>query len=378
MKGMVNCASAVFAAAVGSAALAGAVCPEWAEKEIETAARRYEAWKGQDETVAFVYVTDVHSYVDGRSDPPNYKDPKMHIPLAVRCADRVGAAFLADLGDEDLEWASRRGVAALDRRIGDIAALYSGCFAKRPVLFCVGNHEHCWGVPPVKGKIPVTNRAFGEAFNALSVRAGHKVTLSDDKSWGYYDAPGGKLRAFFLNSSDSDYYGFSTEQLKFVAKGLMSLPSGWQVVMLVHYCIEETVGALHGCRHCVCRNAPVLIRMAEDFMWRAKGAEGDVSWDFTKVDGLFAGFFCGDSHFSNQGERNFIHYTLSQGYGYCTDTSYGATSGWFDRSQNCFFEIVALKPAKCEARVFRVGFGGEAADRRYKYDRAGIEKCKRW
>lgn len=353
--------------------------PAWAEREISTAVKRFEDWKGKDEVVTFVYMNDVHSYVAGISDPPNYKDPKMHIPLALECADRVNADFFADLGDQDLEWAARHGgVRGLDARIRELTTLFSPGLAKRPILFCVGNHEHCYGVPTVPGKIPVSNEAFGEMSNALSVKAGHKVTLGENKSWGYYDVPGKKLRAFFLNSSDDDYYSFSKAQLEFVAKGLMSLEPGWQALMMVHYCIDETVGSVHGCRHCTCKRAPILIRMVEDFVWRAKGAEEGVSWDFTKSDGLFVGFFCGDAHCSNQGERNFIHYTLSQGYGYSTVVPYGATSFNFSRAENCLFEIVALKPAKAEAHVFRVGIGGAAADRQYTYDRKRIEKCSRW
>lgn len=354
--------------------------PAWADRQIAEAVARYKAWKGADETVAFVMTTDVHSYKDGISDPPDYGDPKMHLPFAVRCADLIGADFAADLGDQDLEWGARHGgVEGLDRRIRDVVRLYGGGLKRRPLLCCVGNHEHCWEAKPVPGRIPVTNRQFGEAFNALSVKAGHKVTLSDDMSWGYYDVPGKKTRVFFLNTSDGNlYYGLSPEQLKFVVEGLSALPSGAQAAVLLHFCISPSVGGTYGCYSCTCKNADVLIRIVEDFVWRAKGEALGVTWDFTQADGLFAGFFCGDAHTSNQGMRNYIPYTLSQGYGYSSRAPYGGTSLSFDRANTCCFEIVAFKLSKSEAHVFRVGAGGAAADRAYRYDRAGIERAKRW
>lgn len=354
--------------------------PAWAEREIETAARRYEAWKGTDETMAFVYTTDVHSYVIGISDPPNYKDPKMHVPLAIRCADRIGADFSADLGDLEIDIEART-PESLKRRIDNIVTLYGPGTKRRPCLFCVGNHDHGWRYRAKGAEMPVSNRRFGEAFNGLSVRAGHRLTLSDDMSWGCYDVPGKKMRVFFLNTSDGEmYYGISPEQLKFVAEGLGSLEPGWQALMLMHFCIHVPMGAAHVAMYTGCRNSKVLIRMVEDFVWRAKGSGEGVSWDFTRADGLFAGFFCGDSHYSGECEQNFIPYTLSQGYGYSGRQAYGGRFVKFDSSENCLFEIAAFKPAKAEAHVFRVGAGGAEQDRAYLYDRTGIEKCggRRW
>ena len=48
------------------------------EGQIADAVGRYLAWKGDDECLAFTVVTDVHSYIGGISEPPNYRDPKMH------------------------------------------------------------------------------------------------------------------------------------------------------------------------------------------------------------------------------------------------------------------------------------------------------------
>ena len=355
--------------------------PDWAEREIGDAVRRYREWKQDDETVSFVMMTDVHSMRRGISDPPDYRDPKMHIPLGFACADRIGADFFANLGDLELDSAAQT-PESLEVCMRELAEIHSRGVRDRPVLFCVGNHDHGWrfwkNYKDVKP--PVSNRRFAEAFTKISVRAGHRLTLSDDGSWGYYDVKDKKMRVFFLNTSDGDrYYGFSEEQLGFVARGLASLETGWQTAVLSHFCLSAQVGLVHTALNEHCPNSQVLIDMVEDFVWRKKGGWKGLSWDFTKSDGLFAGFFAGDSHFSNEGEFNAVHYTLSQGYGFSgpQGVAYGGRFIKFVRDTNCLFEIVAFKPAKAEAHVFRVGVGGAAQDRQYWYDRRNLEKGMR-
>ncbi len=340
--------------------------PAWASAEIEKALARYRAWKGDDMTAAFTFVTDVHSRRAEIAEPVDWKDSKAHIPLAIRTAVLADADFVADLGDHDLDRMSTSRE-TLERRIASTVAIYESC--PLPVLFCQGNHDHGRPLPGEK-EPPVSNARFGETFNTLAGRRGHKLVLSDDKSWGYYDMPAKRTRAIFLNTSDSAYYGYSEKQVQFFADALR-VPKGWAVVALQHYCIVSAIGHWRSWREKEAftgKNAALVQRIAEDMIGRGKGSENGVTWDFTAGEGgSFAGFFCGDSHFDHQIDWQNVHYTISQGYARCSDynLSYGAVCTPFERDRMCLFELVAVKPEKGMVKVFRVGAGGEARDRFY-------------
>jgi len=350
----------------GTGGTASAELPAWATAEIAKTLARYRAWKGDDLTAAFTFVTDIHSRSADIAAPIDWTDGKMHIPLAIRTAVLAEADFVADLGDQDLErmCTSRE---TLERRMASTIALYEPC--PLPVLFCMGNHDHGRPFPGEKER-PVTNARFGETFNTLAGRHGHTLVLSPDKSWGYYDVPAKRLRAIFLNTSDGAYYGYTAAQLQFFANALC-LPKGWTAVALQHYCIVSAIGHWRSWREksAFCgANAAIAQRIAEDMIAHAKGSEKGVSWDFTGLEGTnFAGFFCGDSHFDHQIDWQGVHYTVSQGYSGCPahDFPYGAVSTPFARNRMCLFELVAVKPEKGQVKVFRVGAGGEARDRFY-------------
>ena len=77
--------------------------PDWAKKEIAATLARYNAWKGDDMTVAFPLVTDVHCRPHTLpSDLSNFTDPKMHLFFAQQAGEEANADFIADLGDIDL------------------------------------------------------------------------------------------------------------------------------------------------------------------------------------------------------------------------------------------------------------------------------------
>lgn len=334
--------------------------------QIADALERFNKWKGTDEVVSFTCVTDIHSRKLGINN--NYGDSKMHIPLAQKCALAAGCDFFADLGDQDLEWActSEENLAT---RMQNTVDLYKNF--KIPFLMAMGNHDHGKKIKPTDKACPVSNERFGSAFNTLSARHGHKFTQGDDKSYGFYDVPGKRFRIFVLNSSDQFYYGYSAKQLQWLADNLANLPKGWHTAVLQHYCIFSPIGNWQSWKGDKAGNGDLFIKLLEDFVAHRKGAADGVKWDFTKLDDThFAGFFCGDSHFDNQIEVNYVHYTIMQGYGGCSpfEIAYGARKHTFDRSKTVSFDIVAFKPAKLEARTFRVGAGAGEADRAYIYD----------
>lgn len=361
--------------------------PDWAEREIAAAAARYEGWKGTNETVAFVCITDIHGRKLGLADPNDFSDPRLHIRLASACAERIGAALIADLGDHDFDWVCSTAKDALgrekaiDSRFADLKELYAEALKSRPVLFCMGNHDHHFTKRNGNWTVDVTSARFGEALNALSARAGHAMSFSPCKSWGYHDIPDRKTRVFFLNTHDAGYCGYSAAQLQFVADALASLGPGWQAAAVQHYCIYQPIGNWMSWKADGCGNGKAMIRLLEDFVHRRKGEGGGAKWDFTSVkDAFFAGLFCGDSHFDNQIEVNYVHYTVFQGYGGCpkSEQAYGSVITPFDRSRMMLFDIVAFKPATREARTFRVGAGGAARDRAYRYDRLKIDTVATW
>lgn len=372
-KGLSRCGRREFL--VGMAAvpvLAGAApasansFPEWANKRIESALKRFRAWKGKDETVVFPMITDVHSWRTDISDPPDYKDGKMHIPLMMAAAEMAKADFIVDLGDQDFDGASKS-AEMLQGRMEATVKLYGS--AKVPVLFCLGNHDHGRPLPGSKER-PVSNERFGKMFNGMAVAKGHSLKLSPCASWGYYDIPSKRTRAIFLNSSDGSYYGYTREQLQFFADALR-VEEKWTVLVFQHYCIVTSIGHWRTYRPAEefsGKHADIAIRMAEDFCARKKGSLGGVEWDFSSMkDTRFGGFFFGDSHFDNQLDHQHVHYTISQGFGYCFphEMAYGGVRTPFSRTENTLFELAALKPEKGEVRLFRVGAGDAMRDRGY-------------
>lgn len=357
--------------------------PDWAAAEIESAAKRYEAWKGTDETVAVVVITDCHSNALYTSDPVGYKDAKMHMPFALACADRIGADATVNLGDLYLESPNAKiGAQCLET----VRRLHEGRYAPRPLLFCVGNHDTLGPAGASEPHGHERNCRFGEALNRPNAAVGHDIRLSACGSWGFCDFKAKKFRLFFLNSSDTFYFGFSDEQLQFLCDGLASLGKGWQTAVVLHHCVVAPIGSWTSWKGDACRNRYEMMKILGDFVFRRKGsaAEGKITWDFTKLDETsFAGYFCGDSHFDNQIDLDFVHYTIFQGYGFCPEKEriYGSVYTPFDKEKMINFDIVAMKPTKREVRLFRVGAGGVARDRGYSYatypqDR--MDRIRRW
>ena len=346
--------------------------PAWAKREIATTLARYWAWKGEDETVAFPIVTDVHSKTTDLPKDFSFGDSKMHVFLAQHAADEGDADFLADLGDIDLDlgvpidkkWPPTFRFCTPEemmRRVETQKRLYRDW--PRPTLFAVGNHDHS------KGRF--SSAAFGEAFNrGITAAHGHKVTLGEDGSYGYYDVPTKKTRAIFLNSSDEGYYGYSLKQLAFLARALETVPAGGTALVMQHFCIKTEIGYWKTFRTTSAKRQEVAIGMFEDFVAHRSGEAEGVKWNFTGLkDTAFAGCFFGDSHFDNYVKANGVDYSISQGYGGVSpkEIENGGVYTPFSRAKQMLVDFVAVKPAKREVKIFRIGAGGAARDRGYAY-----------
>ena len=345
--------------------------PAWAKREICLGLARYWAWKGEDETVAFPIVTDVHSRTGALPKDLSFADSKMHIFLAQHAAEEGMADFLADLGDIDLDMGSfKNGKRAafcekeqMEARLDAQVRIYEDCPC--PVFFCVGNHDHSGG--------RYASAQFGARFNVGITQArGHALALGPDGSYGFYDIPAKKTRAIFLNSSDEGYYGYSVAQLAFFARSLATLPEGWTAFLLQHFCIQTVIGRWTSYPDTKAKRQEKVIAVMEDFVARRKGSADGVAWDFSgRKDARFAGCFFGDSHFDNYLRANGVDYSISQGYGTVQPKELTivptAVYTRFPRASQMLVDYVGIKPAKREVRIFRLGAGGPARDRGYVY-----------
>ena len=348
--------------------------PDWAKNEIATALARYKAWKGDDMTVAFPIITDVHSRLYDFPENFSFSDSKMHTLLAQTAAEEANADFVADVGDIDLDigvpitkdWPPKfRNCTPTElmHRVAVQQALYAEC--KLPVLFAVGNHDHSAG--------RFSSAEFGSAFNvAVNNDKGFKLNLCSTGDYGYYDIPVKKTRAIFLNTSDDGYYGYSIAQLNYFVNALATIPAGWTAVVVQHFCIQISIGHWVSFPDTKAKRQEIAIKIMEDFVAAKSGEAEGIKWNFA-IDGKrwFAGCLCGDSHFDNYLKSNGVDYTISQGYGGIRDADMipGAyKTAPFARDKQMLVDFVAIKPAKHEVKFFRIGMGGPERDRGYSYN----------
>ena len=349
--------------------------PDWAKTEIATTLARYKAWKGDDMTVAFPLVTDVHCRPHTLpTDLSSFTVPKMHLLFAQLAGEEANADFIADLGDIDLDFAfevAENGAKKIRpykpeefmSRVAVQQVLYAE--SKLPVLCAVGNHDHALN--------RFTSAQFGKAFN-ITINQGKdfKITLCPTGDYGYYDMPAKKTRAIFLNTSDDGYYGYSIAQLEFIVNALANMEENWTAVIMQHFCIQYEIGHwATSIPHVRAKRQDIVIRIMEDFVAHRKGELEGVQWNFTNGGKRWlAGCLAGDSHIDNYLKCNGVDYIISQGYGPMAPHNVipGAHLTAFDSSKQMLIDFVAIKPAKHEVKIFRLGAGGAERDRSYKYN----------
>lgn len=393
---------AVFVASVGAAAVAasyvrgvraaearvtavdGIPLPDWAVKQIEDGAARYTAWKGADETVVFPLITDIHSHSGGDPAQPNWRDSKFHILFQRAIAHRVGADYLANLGDLDFD-VDILGKAPEWSRVQPVIDSFVKLYEKEtlPVLYSMGNHDHA------KGRY--TSKQFGDTFNrALTEKKGHPVTLSEDGTWGRLDLVAKKFRVIFLNTSDEGYLGVSRAQAQFLADSLASLEDGWTVLVEQHAQMPPFMGSWRRFmgssgefkRDCI------VMHMLDDFVNRRgdlvegfhnppiKGSYDKIAWDFSHAKGALAGDFSGHTHLESNLCIAGVNYVTRPGYGTspvdCPSfgardpkRAYGGRGG--TPAEQMMIDLVAVKTAKRQVHVFRFGWGGPESELEYAY-----------
>ena len=126
----------------------------------------------------------------------------------------------------------------------------------------------------------------------------------------------------------------------------------------------------------------------EAFASKSQGTINGVSYDFTGINARLIGNLCGDSHFDamlkkdqtitvkkNAGgvisdvqlNGNGVNYVIFQGFGGISEQSIPpwARRLTVDPDTEVLFDVVAIKPEKGIAKVFRLGKGGAEYDREF-------------
>lgn len=354
-----------------STAVPAFAVPEWVDQQIGEARARFEGWRGGDEAVVFPIVTDIHAARPFFALPPDFRDTKFHARFAQRAALAFKADLFAELGDigfdRDLSWKPSKREDALSR-LASQRNLYADF--SLPVLFCMGNHDSGRAYGEFFSELRVSAKEYGGMFNGMTKRKGTALVTGPNEDYGYLDVPGKKCRVFFLNTSDDGEVGFSLEQMRFLAARL-KVPPDTCAVALAHKCIHPTIGKWKGGRPGTIPNGSLCMTMLADYVNGAKGAEGNVCWDFTGNRGAtLAGCLFGDSHFNDQAVTNGVNFVITQGYGTVSAKDLPDGVGYVtpvDRTRTMLVDMVAIKPAKREMKIFRIGAGGPACDRAFRF-----------
>lgn len=317
---------------------------KFVKPQVEEALKRYKAWKGEDETLVFPILTDVHTA--GRF---TYK----HIGLGVRAAEAFEADFMANLGDIGLNAYP----ATIDpdyaqliiRNTREQMDKYDGVW-----LYTPGNHDWDAG----DGTL-FTEDFLSDTFQKpYEPKAGGNLHLTPGRTYGYYDIPEKQVRVVFLNSQATrtigDYYIYGDEQLGWLKNLLESTPAQTSVLVMSHLMPHpfgvwsNTVPAqsrIESCR--------ALMGILEGY---APGHS-------------LVGMVCGDAHVNFNLVENGVNYYVSQGYGWVSPDLMlpVQTHAFFDYRETLCIDVVAVKPAKREVHTFRIGAGGAAFDSAFNY-----------
>ena len=314
--------------------------------QIREALARYKAWKGDDETVVYPILTDVHTA--GRF---SYK----HIGYGVRVAKAFKADFMANLGDiglnaypatVDSEYAQQ-----ILRNVRSQMDKYDGVW-----IYAPGNHDWDAG----EGKY-LSEEFLTDFFQKpWEERAGGNLHLTPGKTYGYYDIPAKDFRIIFLNSQgtgtrDGYYYIFDEAQLEWLQALLDRTPHNMTVIVTAHY-MPHVSG-----RWTTTNSTMHRYDLNERLMGMLTA--------FKERGGSVAAMITGDSHTNYYDCYNGVNYFISQGYGWCTPELMlpGQTHANFKDQESLCIDVVAVKPAKREVHTFRVGAGGADFDCQFRY-----------
>lgn len=318
---------------------------KFVKPQVKEALKRYQAWKGEDETLVFPIITDVHT-----GERFSYK----HVGYAAVAGKLFKADFMANLGDIGLNSYPATVDSIYARFILDKTRagmlMYDGMW-----LYSPGNHDWDGG-----GGKWLTEEFLSDFFQKpWEAKAGGNLHLTPGRTYGYYDIPAKKFRIVFLNSESSRtkgefYYSYGDEQLEWLAGILDQTPADVQVVLLSHW-MPHSLGVWNA----VSMN-PIKKEDPSKIMNLLTSYQGK---------GNLVGLFTGDTHVNFHRVVDGVNYFVSQGYGWVSPDVMvpGQKHAFFDYRETLCIDVVAVKPAKREVHTFRIGAGGADFDTCFPY-----------
>lgn len=321
------------------------------EKQLNDVNKKMIEYIGGDRAVVFPIITDLHT-VD--------LNQLNHIDRVVNADALLSFDFIANLGDIGLENGNTADSAVAEELMNEMKKRhnrYNGT-----TLFVRGNHDR-----NNKGSRPVSEKEWASRFTEPQRRKNPAMVTQE--SYGYYDIPQSKIRVLFLDTQTQDYYGLSKKELQFLANSLQIKETGWQVVILSHFCVDK-IGQWKSYPDDTATNRDTYQQLLIAFLKRKKGEKGGVEWDFRKNgSSILVANFCGDSHFDNFINREGINFVITQGYG-------GVNPAELEKNEaqptvtgrlpdEMLIDIVVIKPEKREFNIYRWGAGKNRLGLRY-------------
>ena len=318
---------------------------KFVKPQVREAYRRYAAWKGNDETLVFPIITDVHTGARF-----SYK----HVGYAAEAGRKFHADFMANLGDIGLNTypATVDSVYAqfiLDKTLEGMRK-FDGIW-----LYSPGNHDWDGG----QGRW-LTEEYLSDFFQKpWGAAAGGNLHLTPGRTYGYLDIPAKHFRVIFLNSEATRtkgdfYYTYGDEQLGWLAGLMDETPADVNVLLLSHW-MPHPLGSWEAVSMNPIRKQPSaeIMDLLASYVGKKK----------------LVGLFTGDTHVNFHREADGVNYFVSQGYGWNSPALMrpGQDYAQFDYKESLCIDVVAVKPATREVHTFRIGAGGADYDYEFTY-----------
>lgn len=318
---------------------------KYVKPQVQEALARYKAWKGDDMTVCYVILTDVHTA--GRY---TYK----HVGYAAEAAKAFGADFMINLGDIGLNAYPATVDAAYAKSVVDntVAEMkkYDGIW-----LYAAGNHD--WDA----GEGNFNSEQFlSDTFQKpWQEKAGANLHLTPGKVYCYYDLPEKGLRVILLNSTGTgtqggQYYVFDEPQMQWLEALLNETPSDLDVLVMCHF-------MPHPLGRWTSSNLP-------EYSLESNARVMGILSDYAKK-GQLVGLVTGDAHVFMHTCDDGVNYYISQGYGWVVPDLMleGTRHAFFDYTETLCIDVVAIKPETNQVKTFRIGAGGASYDCEFNY-----------
>lgn len=318
--------------------------PSFVMVQAAEAFERYQAWKGDDETVVFPILTDLHSH-----DIYTYQ----HIGYIAGTTTLFHYDFMLNLGDIGLNIGPSH---TSKEHANKVKRLTRSEMDKFPgvTLYAAGNHDWDAG----EGEFH-TSQELSDLFQKPALKyAGENLHLTPGKVYYYYDIPEKNFRVIILNSEGTEtqhdkYYVFDDEQVEWFKALLDETPSDMNILLACHY-MPHPNGRWH--------NTPA------DYTLESNQNMMALLSDY-KTRRNIIGLFCGDSHFNMHEVENGVNYFITESYGVCYDEDLmpGTKHVLFDYHETLCCDIIAVKPSKHLVHTFRMGAGGSDFDYEFSY-----------